>query len=347
MRGSGRWASSRNMPDFDVATLARYLRPRLPDADEALQVEGISGGQSNPTYWLKFSTATYVLRKQPPGPLLPSAHAVDREYRILTALTATEVPVPQPYLFCDDATVIGTPFYVMAALTGRVFADSALPGLTPADRAAIYDSMNATLARIHTVDWQALGLSDYGKAGNYFARQIARWTKQWRNSQTRAIPEIDSLVEWLPRHLPDDDVTTIAHGDYRLGNLIYHPTKPHVIGVVDWELSTLGHPLADLAYNCLLYHAAEHGGILGLDREALGIPSEAEYVARYCDRTGRASGLTPFHLAFALFRFAVILEGVAARAAHGNAAADNAREVGALSAVYAQRAWAIAQGTLL
>ncbi len=337
------------MNDFNIESLAHHLRSRLPGADGFLRVEPISGGQSNPTYWLKFPAVTYVLRKQPPGPLLPSAHAVDREYRILSALAPTEVPIPKPYLFCDDRTIIGTPFYVMEAVPGRVFAESTLPDQTPAERAAIYDAMNETLARIHKVNWQAVGLGDYGKAGSYFSRQIARWTKQWQGSKMHNIPEVDRLVEWLPGHIPDDDETTIAHGDYRLGNLIYHPTEPRVIGVVDWELSTLGHPLADLAYSCILYHATpeEYGGVLGLDQKALGIPSEAEYVARYCQRTGRATGMTPFHLAFALFRFAVILEGVAARAAQGNAASKNAREVGQLSANYAQRGWAMAQGELL
>ncbi len=334
------------MMDFDTESLAHYLRSRLPGTGGPLRVEPISGGQSNPTYWLKFPEVTYVLRKQPPGLLLASAHAVDREYRILSALSGTSVPVPEPYLFCDDRAIIGTPFYVMEALPGRVLAESTLPGLSPAERAAIYDSMNETLARIHQVDWQAAGLSDYGKAGSYFNRQIGRWSKQWQGSKMRDLLEIDRLIEWLPRHIPDDDETTIAHGDYRLGNLIYHPTEPRVIGVVDWELSTLGHPLADLAYNCVLYHATpeEYGGLLGLEPRPAGIPSEADYVARYCERTGRATSMTPFHLAFALFRFAVILEGVAARAAQGNAASENARQVGQLSVNYAQRGWAIAQG---
>jgi aminoglycoside phosphotransferase (APT) family kinase protein len=333
------------MTDFVPAPLAAYLKPRLPGADGALQVERIAGGQSNPTYWLKYPDVTYVLRKQPPGPLLPSAHDMGREYRILSALAGTEVPVPRPYLYCNDAALIGTTFYVMEAVPGRVFPDAALPGLAPAERTAIYAAMSLTLARLHGVDWHALGLADYGRAGGYFGRQVTRWTKQWQASKTRSIPEIDHLAAWLPARLPADGETAIAHGDYRLGNLIYHPLEPRVVAVVDWELSTLGHPLADLAYNCLSYHAtpAEYGGLLGLDLAALGIPTEAEFVADYCRQAGRGNDLQPFHLVFALFRFAVILEGVAARAALGNAAAADAAEVGRLSVNFARRAWEIAE----
>lgn len=334
------------MDDFDPASLTDFLRPRLSGADGPLTVAPITGGQSNPTYWLHYPEITYVLRKQPPGPLLPSAHLIDREYRVIRALHGGEVPVPRPYLYCDDRGLIGTPFYVMEAVAGRVFPDAALPGLAPAERTAIYQSMSATLARLHRVDWPALGLADFGKAGQYFSRQVARWTKQWQGSRLSAIPEIDHLAAWLPAHLPPaEDETALAHGDYRLGNLIIHPTEPRVAAVVDWELSTLGHPLADLAYNCLTYHAApaEFGGLMGLDLAALGIPSEAELVADYCARAGRPLDLRPFHLVFALFRFAVILAGVAARAAQGNAAAANAAEVGRLSANFARRAWMIAQ----
>lgn len=334
------------MTDFDPAVLAGFLRGRLPGAEGPLTVERIAGGQSNPTYWLKYPDLTYVLRKQPAGPLLPSAHLVDREYRILSALAGGPVPVPRPHIFCDDRALIGTPFYVMEAVAGRVFPDASLPGLTPAERTAIYAGLAETLAHLHRVDWAALGLADYGKAGSYFSRQVARWTKQWLSSKTREIPEIDQLAAWLPAQVPaaGDDETAIAHGDYRLGNLIYHPTEPRVAAVVDWELSTLGHPLADAAYACLGYHAlpAEYGGLLGLDLAALGIPGEAEFVAQYCRAAGRPNDLRPFHLVFALFRFAVILEGVAARAALGNASATDAAAVGGLSVNFARRAWAIA-----
>lgn len=334
------------MASFDPAPLAAYLRPRLPGAEGPLIVERLTGGQSNPTYWLKYPDATFVLRKQPAGRLLPSAHQVDREYRVLSALAGGPVPAPRPYLFCGDPTLVGTPFYVMQAVAGRVFADAALPGLTPAERAAAYASMAATLAGLHRLDWRALGLADFGRPGQYFSRQVARWTRQWQSARPREIPEIDQLAAWLAGHIPaGDDETTLAHGDFRLGNLIFHPTEPRVAAVVDWELATLGHPLADVAYNCLTYHARpeEFGGLLGLDLAGLGLPTEAEYVAAYCRAAGRPDDLRPFHRVFALFRFAVILAGVAARAALGNAAADNAAEVGGLSARFARRGWELAR----
>ncbi|MDJ0948862.1 MAG: phosphotransferase family protein [Alphaproteobacteria bacterium] len=325
---------------FDPAPLEAYLRVALPALRGTMRVELISGGQSNPTFFLTFDNRELVLRKQPPGELLPSAHAVDREYRVMTALAETDVPVPRTLLFCADRTVTGTPFYVMERLPGRVFHDSTLPGVTAKERSAMYDSMNDVMARLHMVNWQAVGLGDYGKPGNYFARQINRWTRQWQSSRTRDIPEIDRLIEWLPAHIPPGDETTICHGDYRIGNLMFHPTEPRVVGVLDWELSTLGHPLADVAFNCIVYHSTpeEYGGIRGLDLAALGIPSEEDYLARYCDRTGRADSITGFHLAFALFRFAVIFEGIAARAKIGTAAGSNAEDVGKLSVVFARRA---------
>jgi len=328
---------------FDPERLAGYLRARQPDLRGAMTIEPIGGGQSNPTFRLRFADRDLILRKQPAGELLPSAHAVDREFRVQCALAATNVPVPRMEHFCDDRTVIGTLFYVMEALDGRVFNDPTLPGLEPAERAAIYDSMNDVLARLHLVDWQAIGLEGFGRPGNYFARQIGRWTKQWYASKTREIPEIERLIAWLPEHMPEGDETTIVHGDYRLGNLMLHPEEPGVIALLDWELSTLGHPLADLAYNCVLYHAAaeDYGGVRGLDLEAMGIPCEQDYVARYCERTGRPDGITAFHLAFAMFRFAVIFEGIAARHRAGIATGANAEEVGKLSSVFAKRACAL------
>jgi aminoglycoside phosphotransferase (APT) family kinase protein len=242
--------------------------------------------------------------------------------------------------------VTGTLFYVMEALEGRVMADPALPGLEPAERAAVYDSMNQVMAQLHQVDWQAAGLLGFGRPGSYFERQIHRWTRQWYASKTREIPEIERLIAWLPAHLPPGDETTIVHGDFRMGNLMLHPQEPRVIALLDWELSTLGHPLADLAYNCVAYHAAveDYGGLLGLDLASLGIPGEADYVARYCARTGRPDGITPFHLAFSMFRFAVIFEGIAARERAGIAASADAGQVGKLSIVYAKRAWALIDG---
>jgi aminoglycoside phosphotransferase (APT) family kinase protein len=329
--------------DFDPDRLAGYLKARLPGLGGAMAVLPIAGGQSNPTFRLRFAGRDLILRKQPAGELLPSAHAVDREFRIQQALAGSGVPVPRMEHLCDDRAVIGTLFYVMEALDGRVLRDPALPGLEPFERAAIYDSMNEVLARLHMLDWQALGLEGFGRPGNYFARQINRWTRQWYASKTREIPEIERLIAWLPEHVPAGDETRIVHGDYRLGNLMLHSQEPRVIALLDWELSTLGHPLADLAYNCVPYHSAaeDYGGVLGLDLEALGVPSEQAYVARYCARTGRADSITPFHLAFAMFRFAVIFEGIAARARAGIAAAANAEEVGKLSIVYAKRACAL------
>jgi aminoglycoside phosphotransferase (APT) family kinase protein len=333
--------------DFDPARLEPYLRARLPQLEGPMSIARIGGGQSNPTYRLRCAAGEVVLRKQPAGKLLPSAHAVDREHRVMAALGATDVPVPRMLHLCEDKAVIGTLFYVMEALDGRVVHDSSIPGVSPAERALMFDSMNDVLARLHRVDWQAVGLAGFGRPGDYFARQVSRWTRQWHASKTREIPEIDQLVAWLPAHLPSGaDQTTIVHGDFRLGNLMFHPTEPRVIGILDWELSTLGHPLADLAHNCLLWHATRtmFYGVEDLDQAALGIPSEADYVRRYCERTGRPDGLSAFHLAFAMFRFAVIFEGIAQRARIGTAAAANAEEVGRLSVDYARRGLAAAQG---
>ena len=320
--------------------LESYLKSTLPDLDGQMQVVPISGGQSNPTYFVSFGNQSMVLRKQPNAQLLPSAHAIDREYRVMQALSASEVPVPKMMLYCTDKTIVGTPFYLMERLHGRVFPDYALSGMDPVERRAIYFAMADAMARLHTVDWAAVGLSDYGRAGSYFARQIARWTRQWTMSRTAANSDVERLIQWLPGHIPDDSETAISHGDFRLGNLMFHPTEPRVIGVLDWELSTLGHPLADVAFNCMAWHTlpAEYGGIRSLDLSALGIPPQDEYLARYCLKAGRVNGPKPFHFAFALFRMAVIFEGIAARAAAGNATANNAAEVGSLSRIFAKRA---------
>jgi aminoglycoside phosphotransferase (APT) family kinase protein len=332
-------------PDFEPQRLEGYLKARLPEFEGPMRIVRIAGGQSNPTYRLKFASADVILRKQPAGELLPSAHAVDREFRVQSALAATDVPVPRMLHLCEDRAVIGTLFYLMEALDGRVLHDSAIPNATPTERGAMYDAMNDVLARLHKVDWQAVGLDGFGKPGNYFARQIARWTRAWHASKTREIPDLDRLVEWLPEHVPAGDETTIVHGDFRLGNLMFHPREPRVIALLDWELSTLGHPLADLAYNCLLWHSsrAMYYGIEDVDHVALGIPSRDAYVARYCERAGRSEGITPFHLAFACFRFAVIFEGIARRAQIGTAAGADAEQVGRLSVDYARRGWALAR----
>ncbi|MDP3258211.1 MAG: phosphotransferase family protein [Bosea sp. (in: a-proteobacteria)] len=336
--------------DFDAARLDVYLRSALPGrAAGPMRLERISGGQSNPTFFLSYPEAgtRLVLRKKPPGPLLPSAHAVDREYRILTALAGSPVPVPPVLLFEADEGVVGTPFYLMERLEGRVFHDTALPGVTADDRQAMYFAMAETLAALHGFDWQAAGLSDFGKPGNYYARQIARWGRQWRETKTQAIPAVDRVFAWLAEHLDETPETTIVHGDFRLGNLMFAPDRPEVIAVLDWELSTLGHPLSDVAFSCLPWHStpAMYAGIVGLDRKALGIPTQDAYLDRYCRAAGRAEGPGRFHLAFSLLRFAVILDGIAARAKAGNAAAENAVAVGEMAESFALRAEAVIEAT--
>lgn len=331
--------------EFDAARLETYLHAHVPDLNGAMRLSRIGGGQSNPTFFVDFDNRAMVLRKKPAGELLPSAHAVDREFRIMQALSATDVPVPKMVLFEPDADIVGTPFYLMDKLEGRVFPEYALPGVSPADRRAMYFSMAETLAKLHKVDWATIGLAGFGKPGNFFNRQVARWSGQWQASKTRDNPWLEKLITWLPAHIPASDETTICHGDFRMGNLMFHPTEPRVIAVLDWELSTLGHPLADLSYNTLAWHTlpSEYGGILGLDLAALGIPGSQEYLVHYYALTQRDKDRQAevFHYAFSLFRFAVIFEGIAARAAAGNASAENAAEVGKLGAAFAKRAVAM------
>ena len=332
--------------DFEPERLDTFLREALQGLEGKMQLERIGGGQSNPTYFVTFDNRAMVLRKQPSANILPSAHAVDREYRVMKALAATDVPVPKMVLFHAERDVVGTPFYMMERLPGRVFPHYALSGMEPSERRAIYLAMAETMARLHKVDWAAIGLDGYGRVGGYFSRQLARWSKQWQMSRTRDNADIDLLLAWLPAHLPDEHETAISHGDFRLGNLMFHPTEPRVVGVLDWELSTLGHPLADVAFNCIAYHTypAEYGGIRGEDLAALGIPREAEYLEHYYRHSGRTDGVTSFHFAFALFRLAVIFEGIAARALGGNATSANAAEVGALGPVFARRAVELIDG---
>ena len=332
---------------FDESRLADYLNGRLPDFAPPIAIRQFEGGQSNPTFLLDSGGRRLVLRKKPPGALLPSAHLVEREYRVMTALAGSGVPVPAMHLLCEDAGIIGTSFYVMDHIEGRVFRDPALPGMAAAERGALYDVMNDVLARLHAVDWRAAGLADFGKPERYLARQTDRWTRQYQASKTEEIGAMDRLIDWLPAHLPDDDAVAIAHGDFRLENLIFHPTEPRVMAVLDWELSTLGHPLSDLAYNCMTYHFPAEGlsfpGLGGLDLTALGIPSEADYVAAYCRRSGRADIPDwPVFLAFSLFRMAAILQGVYARALQGNAASEKAARMGGMPALLAGIAWEIA-----
>lgn len=328
--------------DFDHKSLERFARREIGDAHGGFLIESVRGGQSNPTYFVTLGPLHMVLRKKPAGETLPSAHAVDREHRVLSALIGYGVPVPKPILYCADPTVVGTPFYLMERLEGRVFHDAALPEATPSDRTAMIFAMAETLAKLHDVDPAEVGLGDFGRPAGYFQRQIRRWTRQYELARWRDLPDVEKLIGWLPKHLPPDDAARICHGDFRLGNLIFHATEPRVVGVLDWELSTLGHPLADLAFSAMSWitYPNEYGGFRGLDLASLGIPERDAYVERYyaSRRTPEMHRLVPFHTALALFRMAVIFEGIAARARSGNAAAENAAEVGELSAVFARRA---------
>jgi aminoglycoside phosphotransferase (APT) family kinase protein len=345
LEGSLETAEVRDVHRFDVDALERYMEKHVSGFRGPLTVRQFQGGQSNPTYYLASADHEYVLRRKPPGKLLPSAHAVDREYRVITALGGTGVPVPRTHALCMDDSVIGTAFYIMDCVRGRIFSDPQLPGITPPERAALYDDINDVLARLHRVDWQAVGLADFGRPGSYFARQIHRWTSQYRASETEYIEAMERLIEWLPAHLSVEDETAVVHGDYRPGNMIMHPTKPRVIAVLDWELSTLGHPLADLAYNCLPFHVDPGGllgGVSGEDLAALGIPSETEYLAAYCRRTGRAGiGDWDFCIAFALFRLAAIAQGIMGRVIAGTANDPYARERGARARPLAEAAWTV------
>lgn len=334
------------MTDFDAARLDAALKHRLPDLAGPLRLERVAGGQSNPTFFASYDTRDLVLRKQPPGVLLPSAHAIDREFRVMRALAGSDVPVPECLFYEPSPAIIGTPFYVMARLHGRVFPGYDLPGVAPADRRAMYRSMAETLAKLHAIDWRAAGLDGFGRPGNFFPRQIARWARQYELSKTTPVPDIERLIEWLPNNIPEGETTTLCHGDFRLGNLMFHPTEPRVIAVLDWELSTLGDPLADLAFNAMAWRCRpeDYGGLLGLDLAALGIPGEEEYIAMYYRAAPRMPGLWPFHFAFALFRFAVIFEGIAARVRAGNAAAADAANTGALSRAFAAHAVAAIDG---
>ncbi|NHL00485.1 phosphotransferase [Rubrivivax benzoatilyticus] len=340
---------------FDVAALERWLAHELPGFQGPLSVEQFKGGQSNPTYKLVTPGGAWVMRTKP-GPatkLLPSAHAIEREFRVMQALAATEVPVPRMVALCEDESVIGRAFYLMGFVEGRVFWEQSLPGMTPAERAAIYDESNRVIAALHRVDVAAAGLADYGRPGSYFERQIARWSKQYQASVTEPIAEMDRLIDWLPAHLPasarDETQVSVVHGDFRLDNLVFAPDAPRVVAVLDWELSTLGHPLADFSYHCMAWHIppGTFRGIGGLDLAALGIPTEAEYVRRYAERTGRADPDTlmadwDFYLAYNLFRLASITQGIAKRVVDGTASSAQAKATGAATRPLAEMAWLFA-----
>jgi aminoglycoside phosphotransferase (APT) family kinase protein len=333
---------------FDVARLETYLRAHVAGYAGSLEVEQFKGGQSNPTYRLSAGGRRYVMRSKPAPAtqLLPSAHAVEREFRVISALAGAGIPVPRTYALCEDEGVIGRAFYIMDCVEGRVLWDQTLPGMSNAERTAVYDEMNRVMAALHRVDYQALGLADYGKPGNYFARQIGRWSKQYQASETEKIEAMDNLIAWLPNNIPAGDETAIVHGDYRLDNLIFHPTEPRILAILDWELSTLGHPLADFSYHCMSWHIAPGNfrGIGGLDLKALGIPTEAEYVAAYCRRTGRERiDNWDFYLAYNMFRIAGILQGIMKRAVVGTAASAHALDAGKRARPMAELGWEFAQ----
>ena len=334
---------------FDVSALERYLRGRLTDFEPPFVVRQFRGGQSNPTYYIGTSTRPFVLRRKPPGQLLPSAHAVEREYQVMTALRGSGVAVPETYVLCEDANVIGTPFFVMEYVNGHPMTDATLPDRSADDRGAIYRFMVETLARLHTVDWRVAGLENYGKPGNYVARQVKRWTAQYRASETERIDAMERLIEWFPAHIPAEDAAAIVHGDYRPGNLLLHPTEPRIAAVIDWELSTIGHPLVDLGHHVLLFRTGpEDFGAFADRARPAGVPSEEEHLETYCRITGRSSLADwEFYVAFAMFRFAAIFQGIMGRVVAGTANDPEARNVGARAKPLAERAWRLVHARCL
>ncbi|MDX9845292.1 MAG: phosphotransferase [Aquabacterium sp.] len=332
---------------FDEGKLAAYIRAHVADFSGALQVAQFKGGQSNPTFLVQAGSQQYVLRRKPPGVLLPSAHAVDREFKVISALAGTDVPVAKAHALCQDPEVIGTDFYLMDYVQGRIFWDPKLPDVAAQDRPALYDELNRVIAALHRVDYQAVGLGDYGKPGEYLARQVARWTKQYRAAETERIEAVENLIEWLPAHLPAGDETAIVHGDYRFDNVIFHPTEPRILAVLDWELSTLGHPLVDFAYHCMTWRmdGSTGRGLGDLTPEQMAqmmIPAESDYVKRYCERTGR-DGIPErdwsYYMVFNLFRLTGILQGVMKRALQGNASSAEAIATGKRAKPLAEQAW--------
>jgi aminoglycoside phosphotransferase (APT) family kinase protein len=333
---------------FDTARLAAWMQTHIAGFSGPIEVQQFAGGQSNPTFLVQSPTRRYVLRRKPPGKLLPSAHAVDREFRVLAALEGTGVPVAPVHALCEDSEVIGSAFYVQDYVEGRIFWDALLPEVAAPERREVYREMVRVLAALHSVDYAAVSLSDFGKPSHYVERQVARWTQQYRASATDRIEAIERLIEWLPGHIPAGEQTSIVHGDFRLDNTIFHPTEPRILAVLDWELSTLGHPLVDLAYYCMRYHlpAAEFRGLGGVDPKSYLIPSEAECVAEYCSLRGIAPVLPAdwaYYSAFCMFRMAAILQGVLARALQGNASSDTALQAGRRTRPLAELGWKLVQ----
>ncbi|MBN6731260.1 phosphotransferase [Burkholderia multivorans] len=333
---------------LDVAALRAYLAENLPLEPGSLDVRRFKGGQSNPTYLLDSGGQRYVLRRKPVGTLLPSAHAIEREYRVISALSDSAVPVPRPRLLCEDPSIIGSAFYVMDYVDGRVFWDAALPGLSSSERAAVYGELGRVIAELHKQPWMTPNLDGFGRPENYVARQIARWTAQYRASQHEDISSMERLIDWLPGHVPAGDETAIVHGDYKLDNVIFHQTEPRIVAVLDWELSTLGHPMVDFAYHCMAWMVPYEriNGLAGLDLDALSIPSQQAYLEQYCAATGRAmpsAGEWLFYQAFCLFRIAAISQGIMARARKGNASNDSAFEFGSRARLYADLGWQLVE----
>lgn len=337
---------------INLARLDALLAGTIPAYSGPLSVTRFTHGQSNPTYLLETPTRKYVLRRKPSGHLLASAHAVDREYRVMRALHPAGYPVPEVFVYSEDAEIAETPFYVMAFVEGRIFRDARLPELSPEERAAVYDSANAALARLHTLDYAALGLADFGKSGNYFARQIARWSKQYKASETEPIPEMDRLIDWLPAHIPnpDDPTNALVHGDFGMHNLVFHPTEPRLIAVLDWEISTLGHPISDIFYHMLPWYTPDihvyTTNFSDVDHAAYSIPTFDAYLNRYCERAGLppvAHEQRAFYRAYTLFRAAGIVQGIVGRVVEGNAANPRARDMAALVRPLAQAAYREAQ----
>ena len=335
---------------FDITGLQDYMRTHVDGFSGELEVEQFKGGQSCPTYKLTAGGKSYVMRRKPPGKLLPSAHAVDREYRVMTALGPTDVPVARTYALCTDDNVVGTMFYIMEHVDGRVLWDQNLGGMAKRERFAHYDAMNAALAALHAVDYRAVGLEDFGKTENYVARQIGRWSKQYRASETEEIKAMNALIEWLPTTIPASEQVAIVHGDYRLDNMIFHPSEPRVLAILDWEISTLGDPLADFSYHLMGWRLTgdEFRGLAGQDLKALGIPTEEEYLARYCQRMGydQIANLD-WYIVYNMWRLAAILQGIAKRAIDGTAASPLAIEQGKRARPIAETAWRIAQDKLI
>jgi aminoglycoside phosphotransferase (APT) family kinase protein len=329
---------------FDEVNLDRYLREHVEGYGGPLVVEQFKGGQSNPTYRLSAGGKRYVLRRKPPGKLLPSAHAVDREYRVITALRKAGIPVARSYALCEDDSVIGTAFYIMDCVEGRVLWDQSLPGYNNAQRAAIFDEMNRVMVALHSVDYKAIGLEDYGKPGNYLTRQIGRWTKQYKASETEHIEAMENLIQWLPAHIPAGEATSIVHGDYRMDNMIFHPSEPRILAILDWELSTLGDPLADFSYHVMSWRLSpeQFRGLGGVDCAALGIPTEQEYVARYFERSRRPAldqNQWDFYVAYNMFRLAGICQGIMGRVVDGTASSQHAVESGKRARPLAEAGW--------